>query len=182
MCVTVGLFVLQRQQYPYLPEEQIKTKAHIWKICDEKDQERRRAFYRDVLTQQQLVSQFLNVRLWMYTCIQIVILMFQSRLSSAHTAHTGHTEQSEKPSDADAPDHCEPAWTDLNLIDVVREWSVAFVIHQLTGTFFITAAAVNWKYVLIIKLEESTPSSGWIKTTERHHVIRCSISNFTLWY
>lgn len=117
MCI--GPFVLQRQQYPHLPEEQIKTKARIWKMCDQKDQERRQAFYRDVLTQQQSVSPFLHVRLWLYTCIQIAILIFQSRLSSAHTAHTGHTEQSEKPSDADACDHCDPALTDLNLTDVV---------------------------------------------------------------
>uniref|UniRef100_A0A7N6F925 DNA helicase n=1 Tax=Anabas testudineus TaxID=64144 RepID=A0A7N6F925_ANATE len=57
--------LLQQQQYPHLPGEQIKMKAQIWKMSDEKDQEHRQAFYRDVLTQQQSVSQF-------YTCASLL--------------------------------------------------------------------------------------------------------------
>lgn len=64
MYVSIDLFMLQQQQYPHLPEEHVKFKAQIWKICDEKDHERRQALYRDVLTQQQLVSQF-------YTCAYV---------------------------------------------------------------------------------------------------------------
>ncbi|XP_019132017.2 transcriptional regulator ATRX [Larimichthys crocea] len=45
-----------REQYPQLPEDEVKTKAHIWKECDEKEHKRRQAFYRDVLTQQQSLT------------------------------------------------------------------------------------------------------------------------------
>ncbi|XP_044079309.1 transcriptional regulator ATRX-like isoform X2 [Siniperca chuatsi] len=44
------------QQYPLLPEAEVKVKAEIWKLCDQKEQERRRAFYRDVLAQQQSLT------------------------------------------------------------------------------------------------------------------------------
>ncbi|XP_076606647.1 transcriptional regulator ATRX-like [Chaetodon auriga] len=47
---------LLRQQYPQLPESEVKTKAQIWKTYDEKEQERRQAFYREVLTQQQSLT------------------------------------------------------------------------------------------------------------------------------
>ncbi|XP_051258479.1 transcriptional regulator ATRX isoform X2 [Dicentrarchus labrax] len=45
-----------RQQYPQLLETFVMTKAQFWKVCDEKEQERRQAFYRDVLTQQQSLT------------------------------------------------------------------------------------------------------------------------------
>ncbi|TKS83503.1 Transcriptional regulator ATRX [Collichthys lucidus] len=45
-----------REQYPQLPEDEVKTKAHIWKEFDEKEHKRRRAFYRDVFTQQQSLT------------------------------------------------------------------------------------------------------------------------------
>ncbi|XP_038565073.1 transcriptional regulator ATRX-like isoform X1 [Micropterus salmoides] len=45
-----------RQQYPQLPEAEVKIKAEIWRLCDEREQERRRAFYRDVLAQQQSLT------------------------------------------------------------------------------------------------------------------------------
>ncbi|XP_040005999.1 transcriptional regulator ATRX-like isoform X2 [Xiphias gladius] len=45
-----------RHQYPHLPEDNIKNKARIWRLCDEKEQERRQAFYRDVLAQQQSLT------------------------------------------------------------------------------------------------------------------------------
>lgn len=65
-CVNIYLCMLQRQQYPQLPEAMIKTKALIWKVCDEKEQERRQAFYRDVLGQQQSVSNF-------YKCVCVCV-------------------------------------------------------------------------------------------------------------
>ncbi|XP_023260466.1 transcriptional regulator ATRX-like [Seriola lalandi dorsalis] len=43
-------------QYPQLPEDHIKTKAEIWRLCDEKEQERRQAFYREILAQQQTLT------------------------------------------------------------------------------------------------------------------------------
>lgn len=58
VCININLFTSQRQQYPQLPEAAVKTKAEIWKLCDEKEQERRQALYRDVLAQQQSVSHF----------------------------------------------------------------------------------------------------------------------------
>ncbi|XP_026225817.1 transcriptional regulator ATRX-like isoform X1 [Anabas testudineus] len=58
---TIEEYILQvQQQYPHLPGEQIKMKAQIWKMSDEKDQEHRQAFYRDVLTQQQSLT--LNIQ------------------------------------------------------------------------------------------------------------------------
>uniref|UniRef100_A0A8D3B6P2 DNA helicase n=1 Tax=Scophthalmus maximus TaxID=52904 RepID=A0A8D3B6P2_SCOMX len=56
LCVNVDVFMLQRMQYPQLPEDEVKSKADIWRQCDGKEQERRQAFYRDVLAQQQTVS------------------------------------------------------------------------------------------------------------------------------
>lgn len=118
LCVNTDLCMLQRHQYPHLPEDNIKNKARIWRLCDEKEQERRQAFYRDVLAQQQSVSQFytykcLCVCLSVHICT-IAILMFQLYSSIAHTPHSSHTEPSKKSSDADDRDHCEPAWADLN--------------------------------------------------------------------
>ncbi|XP_070773018.1 transcriptional regulator ATRX-like [Enoplosus armatus] len=45
-----------RQQYPLLLEAAVQIKALIWKQCDQKEQERRQAFYRDVLAQQQSLT------------------------------------------------------------------------------------------------------------------------------
>lgn len=45
-----------KQQYPHLPEAEIKSKAEYWKACDEREQERRRALYRDSITQQQALT------------------------------------------------------------------------------------------------------------------------------
>ncbi|XP_040907102.1 transcriptional regulator ATRX-like isoform X2 [Toxotes jaculatrix] len=45
-----------RQQYPDLPKDHIKVKADIWRLWDEKERERRQAFYRDVLAQQQSLT------------------------------------------------------------------------------------------------------------------------------
>lgn len=61
--------MLQRQQYPQLPEAEVKIKAEIWRLCDEREQERRRAFYRDVLAQQQSVSHF-------YTCECVCLYIY----------------------------------------------------------------------------------------------------------
>ncbi|XP_031175748.2 transcriptional regulator ATRX-like isoform X2 [Sander lucioperca] len=44
------------QQYPQLPEATVKTKAKIWKVSDEKEKERRQAFYRDIFAQQQTLT------------------------------------------------------------------------------------------------------------------------------
>ncbi|XP_041656865.1 transcriptional regulator ATRX-like isoform X2 [Cheilinus undulatus] len=45
-----------RQQYPQLLEAEIFTRAHSWKLCDEKEQQRLQAFYREVLAQQQTLT------------------------------------------------------------------------------------------------------------------------------
>ncbi|XP_029029698.1 transcriptional regulator ATRX-like [Betta splendens] len=45
-----------KQQYPYLRDEEVQNKAQTWKTCDEKDQERKRALYQEVLRQQQLLT------------------------------------------------------------------------------------------------------------------------------
>lgn len=45
-----------KQQYPHLPEAEINSKAEYWKACDEKDQERRRASYRESIAQQQALT------------------------------------------------------------------------------------------------------------------------------
>ncbi|XP_049895031.1 transcriptional regulator ATRX-like [Epinephelus moara] len=60
-------YILQsRLQYPQLSEAMLKTKAQDWKVSDEKEQERRQAFYRDVLAKQQKlirsIEAILNVR------------------------------------------------------------------------------------------------------------------------
>lgn len=54
--LTTNLFELQRQQYPDLPEPEVKLKAELWRQCDEKEQQRRTAFYREHLLNQQAVS------------------------------------------------------------------------------------------------------------------------------
>lgn len=56
MCVIIHFFMLQRQQYPDLVEPEVRQKAELWKQSDEREQERRRAFYQDVLAKQQSVS------------------------------------------------------------------------------------------------------------------------------
>ncbi|KAM3601237.1 uncharacterized protein V6R79_009568 [Siganus canaliculatus] len=45
-----------RQQYSDLSEDMVEAKAKLWKLCDEKEQERRQALYRDVLAQQQSLT------------------------------------------------------------------------------------------------------------------------------
>ncbi|CAK6953614.1 transcriptional regulator ATRX-like [Scomber scombrus] len=47
---------LLRQQYPDLPHPEVRQKAELWKQSDEKEQERRRAFYQDVLAKQQSLT------------------------------------------------------------------------------------------------------------------------------
>ncbi|XP_028452112.1 transcriptional regulator ATRX-like isoform X2 [Perca flavescens] len=44
------------QQNPQLPEATVKTKAKIWKVSDEKEKERRQAFYQDIFAQQQTLT------------------------------------------------------------------------------------------------------------------------------
>ncbi|KAM9788539.1 LOW QUALITY PROTEIN: transcriptional regulator ATRX-like [Neosynchiropus ocellatus] len=44
------------QQYPTLRREELQAKAEEWKVCDEREQERRKAVYRDVLTKQQSLT------------------------------------------------------------------------------------------------------------------------------
>ncbi|XP_026183352.1 transcriptional regulator ATRX-like [Mastacembelus armatus] len=44
------------QQYPHLSEDEVKVKAQIWKLCDEKEQDRRKASYQEVLGQQQSLT------------------------------------------------------------------------------------------------------------------------------
>ncbi|KAM9348914.1 transcriptional regulator ATRX-like [Symphorus nematophorus] len=51
-----GYMVLLQQQYPQLPEDEVKNKAVIWKGWDEKEQQRRQAFYREILTHQQSLT------------------------------------------------------------------------------------------------------------------------------
>ncbi|XP_042354711.1 transcriptional regulator ATRX-like [Plectropomus leopardus] len=54
---TVEDYMLQlRQQYPLLTEAMLKSKAEVWKVCDQKEQERRQAFYQDILSQQQKLT------------------------------------------------------------------------------------------------------------------------------
>ncbi|KAM7397771.1 hypothetical protein PAMA_005884 [Pampus argenteus] len=54
---TIDDYMLRlRQQYPALPEPAVRQKAEHWKQCDEKEQQRRQAFYRDVLRQQQSLT------------------------------------------------------------------------------------------------------------------------------
>lgn len=43
-------------QYPHLPEAEVKSKAEFWKACDEREQERRRASYRESIAQQQALT------------------------------------------------------------------------------------------------------------------------------
>ncbi|GAA6235942.1 transcriptional regulator ATRX-like isoform X1 [Lates japonicus] len=45
-----------RQQFPYLPEEQIRTRAEMYRLYEEKERERRQTLYRDVLAQQQSLT------------------------------------------------------------------------------------------------------------------------------
>ncbi|KAM8835846.1 transcriptional regulator ATRX-like isoform 2-T2 [Synchiropus picturatus] len=44
------------QQYPTLRREELQARAEEWKVCDEREQERRKAMYRDVLTKQQSLT------------------------------------------------------------------------------------------------------------------------------
>ncbi|XP_020485879.2 transcriptional regulator ATRX [Labrus bergylta] len=54
---TIDHYILQvRQQNPQLPEALIQSKAQTWKVCDEKEQQRRQAFYQEVLSQQQTLT------------------------------------------------------------------------------------------------------------------------------
>lgn len=133
MCINIYLFTVQREQYPQLPEDEVKTKAHIWKECDEKEHKRRQAFYRDVLTQQQSVSSFfLHTRVHVLSAHTCTILMFQSYPSTAHTQNSGLTEQSEKSSGSDGGDGLEPARTDVNkrsvfLFFLITPWCPYFI-------------------------------------------------------
>uniref|UniRef100_UPI0037E772B1 transcriptional regulator ATRX-like n=1 Tax=Semicossyphus pulcher TaxID=241346 RepID=UPI0037E772B1 len=45
-----------RQQYPQLPEAAVQDRAQVWKQFDEKEQQRKEAFHRDVLKQQQSLT------------------------------------------------------------------------------------------------------------------------------
>ncbi|CAI5643957.1 unnamed protein product [Oreochromis niloticus] len=47
---------LMRQQYPQLPEAEVKSKAEVWRQYDLKRQEHLHAFYRDALGQQQTLT------------------------------------------------------------------------------------------------------------------------------
>lgn len=67
--VNVCLFVLQRHQYPLLLEAEVNSRAQIWKTSDDKERERRQAFYQEVLTQQQSVSQFYTSMRLVCTCM-----------------------------------------------------------------------------------------------------------------
>ncbi|XP_060941507.1 transcriptional regulator ATRX-like isoform X2 [Limanda limanda] len=54
---TVADYILQtRQQYPHLLEQEMKIKADIWRACDQKEQDRRKAFYKEVLSQQRTLT------------------------------------------------------------------------------------------------------------------------------
>ncbi|XP_034461776.1 transcriptional regulator ATRX-like [Hippoglossus hippoglossus] len=54
---TIADYMLQtRQQYPHLLEHEMKIKAEIWRTCDQKEQDRRKAFYKEVLSQQQTLT------------------------------------------------------------------------------------------------------------------------------
>ncbi|KAM6983495.1 transcriptional regulator ATRX-like [Tautogolabrus adspersus] len=54
---TIDHYMLQvRKQNPQLPEAMIQSKAQTWKVCDEKEQQRRQAFYREVLSHQQTLT------------------------------------------------------------------------------------------------------------------------------
>ncbi|XP_053703728.1 transcriptional regulator ATRX-like isoform X3 [Synchiropus splendidus] len=44
------------QQYPTLKREELQARAEEWKVCDEREQERRKAMYRDILTKQQSLT------------------------------------------------------------------------------------------------------------------------------
>uniref|UniRef100_A0A3Q3WU13 DNA helicase n=1 Tax=Mola mola TaxID=94237 RepID=A0A3Q3WU13_MOLML len=98
-----SLFISQRQQYPQLPNAEVQAKAQMWKMYDEKELERRQAFYRDVLTQQQAVESFGNEhgRKNVNASAQAVNLMLYSHSSTAHTQRSGHLEQAKKSWDAD---------------------------------------------------------------------------------
>ncbi|KAG7223296.1 hypothetical protein INR49_015652 [Caranx melampygus] len=50
---TIEEYVLRVwHQYPNLSDDHVKTKAEIWRLSDEKEHERRRAAYQDILAQQ----------------------------------------------------------------------------------------------------------------------------------
>ncbi|XP_067463826.1 transcriptional regulator ATRX-like [Thunnus thynnus] len=50
---TINAYMLQlRQQYPNLPEPELRQKAELWRQSDEKELGRRRAFYQDILEKQ----------------------------------------------------------------------------------------------------------------------------------
>lgn len=74
MYVIIHFFTLQRQQYPNLPEPEVRQKAELWKQCDEKEQERRRAFYRDIFSKQQSVSPNIwsgFTHLWVWVSVSV---------------------------------------------------------------------------------------------------------------
>ena len=50
------VFIVQRQQYPHVPDDEIKQRAEFWKASDENEQHRRRASYQESIAQQQAVS------------------------------------------------------------------------------------------------------------------------------
>ncbi|KAM7374138.1 hypothetical protein PAMP_006813 [Pampus punctatissimus] len=51
---TIDDYMLRvRQQYPALPEPAVRQKAEHWEQCDKTEQQRRKAFYQDVLRQQE---------------------------------------------------------------------------------------------------------------------------------
>ncbi|XP_037323682.2 transcriptional regulator ATRX-like isoform X2 [Pungitius pungitius] len=62
MSHTIDDYILRvRQQYPVLPEAEVVAKAMAWKVYDEKEQERRQAFYQDIFTQQQRLMSSIQV-------------------------------------------------------------------------------------------------------------------------
>ncbi|XP_062261393.1 transcriptional regulator ATRX-like [Platichthys flesus] len=54
---TLPEYILQtRRQYPHLLEHEVKIKAEIWRMCDQKEQDRRKAYYKEVLSQQHTLT------------------------------------------------------------------------------------------------------------------------------
>lgn len=81
MYVKANLSVLQQQQYPQLPAAMIQQKAQIWKMNDEREHQRRQAFYREVLSQQQAVSNRRTSTNTQHTCMESINIITSPQLT-----------------------------------------------------------------------------------------------------
>lgn len=114
------LFILQMQIYPQLLEAEVKTKAQIWKTCDEKELVRRQAFYQDVLAQQQSVSHFYtSVCMSLHLCTNSQSHVPIISLHSSHSAFRPYWTVEE----IKWRRRLRPPWTSLDRLKQVKWFS-----------------------------------------------------------